>query len=106
MATVEKKAARFQLMAELQDGEHQVETPDAVEALFADRGLTPGNDSPASERFDPSKEPGWTLPMALAWIAWRKLDAVTEQWETFRETQFEWHHIQDNRVWSWQLEPV
>jgi hypothetical protein len=39
--------------------------------------------APEPGRFDPMKEPFWTLPMALAWIIWRSPDWVRTQWEHY-----------------------
>lgn len=49
---------------------------------------------PDPEQFDPIKEPNWTIPMAVAWIAYRYLDKVREWSAPYREACHDWHWSQ------------
>jgi hypothetical protein len=48
---------------------------------------------PDATAFDPGREDYWTLPMAVAWIAYRNNDAVCEAWDKYCAEC--WH-------WVWQ----
>jgi hypothetical protein len=48
---------------------------------------------PDATAFDPVREDYWTLPMAVAWIAYRNSDAVREAWDRYCAEC--WH-------WVWQ----
>jgi hypothetical protein len=37
------------------------------------------------------REPFWTLPMAVAWIAYRTQDAVRNWWDEYRKECWDWH---------------
>jgi hypothetical protein len=45
---------------------------------------------PDKELFDPMKETFWTLPMAIAWIAYRTADEVVSWWDPYRTTCWDW----------------
>jgi hypothetical protein len=45
--------------------------------------LTPPESDPAD--LDPNQEIFWTLPMAIAWIAWRDPTKVRDQWDQYRK---------------------
>lgn len=49
--------------------------------------LTPPEPDPAD--FDPNQEIFWTLPMAIAWIAWRDPAKVRDQWDQYRKACWE-----------------
>src|SRR5207249_5014035 len=66
-------------------------TPDEVEAEAVCLGLSKLASEPDSSQFDPMRETWWTLPMALAWIAWRSPDKVRECWDPYRAECWEWH---------------
>lgn len=59
-------------------------TPDEAEAEVRAKGEEPFETQPALPEFDPEKENRWSIPMALAWIAWRDLKLVREQHAGFR----------------------
>jgi hypothetical protein len=46
---------------------------------------------PNPELFDPTREAQWTLPMAVAWIAYREISAVRNRWEAYRGEFWIWH---------------
>lgn len=48
-------------------------------------GLGPLASEPDPNNYDPMREPFWTLPMAVAWIAYRTQDAVRNWWERVSE---------------------
>src|SRR5262245_20915646 len=66
-------------------------TPDAAEAEAARIGLAKLAVTPDPAQFDPFKETWWTLPMAVAWIAWRSPREVRECWDPYRSECLDWH---------------
>ena len=48
-------------------------------------GLDTLASEPDPNDYDPMREPFWTLPMAVAWIAYRTQDAVRNWWEEYRK---------------------
>src|SRR5262245_22120899 len=66
-------------------------TPDQAEAEAARLGIGKLAAKPDVSKFDPMKEPWWTLPMAVAWIAWRSPSAVREWWDPYRSECWNWH---------------
>src|SRR3569623_268228 len=44
---------------------------------------------PNLDHFDPDREVFWTLPMAIAWIAWRDPAMVRNQWSKYRKACWE-----------------
>jgi hypothetical protein len=85
--------------------------PDAAEAEVRRLGLEPLRPAVDLSRFDPSRETQWTIAMAVAWIAYRTIDAVRDAWNPYREQCCDWHF----RKWrigfegevfeGWFLEP-
>jgi hypothetical protein len=67
-------------------------TPAQAEAEAVRLDVKPFAIVPEPARFDPFREPWWTLPMAVAWIAWRSTDRVREFWDPYR-----------SECWDWQL---
>jgi hypothetical protein len=65
-------------------------TPDEAETEAARQGVGPLATKPNPVDFDPSRMPDWSLPMALAWIAWRTIDAVREHCAEYREEYLLW----------------
>src|SRR5262245_60719419 len=59
-------------------------TPEEAEAEAGRQGFGPLATKPNPVDFDPSQMPDWSLPMALAWIAWRTTDAVREHCAEYR----------------------
>lgn len=53
-------------------------------------GLEPFVTEPDATRFDPMREPTWSLMMALAWIIDRTPEAVRDHWEDYRAECQEW----------------
>lgn len=66
-------------------------TPEQAEEKAALLGLKPFAREPDAADFDPQKEPWWSLPMTVAWIAWRSIDKVRDNWNAFREECWDWH---------------
>lgn len=63
---------------------------DDAEAAAASNGWRPFEYRPPLPQFDPSLESRWSLIMAIAWIAWRDLDLVRENWAAFRAESTMW----------------
>jgi hypothetical protein len=55
--------------------------------------------APDNPRFDPMKEPYWTLAMALAWIIWRTPDSVRENWNAYRQRNAFLKPVDMHDVW-------
>jgi len=66
-------------------------TPDQAEAEVVRLGLEPFASEPDPACFDPLRETFWTPVMAVAWIAWRTLEAVREWWNAYRAECSDWH---------------
>ncbi len=77
-------------------------TPGQAELAAREAGLGPLAPEPDPARFDPMAELRWTLPMAVAWIAWRSPDAVREQWNAYRAERRVWRPI----TWKQTLSAV
>jgi hypothetical protein len=67
-------------------------TPAEAEAEAARLNLKPFECRPKPGDFDPMKEVFWTLPMAVAWIAYRTADEVREWWDAYRIECWDWHY--------------
>lgn len=67
-------------------------TPNEAEAKLKELGLPPLAPQPDPINFRPMAEVWWTLPMAVAWIAWRTSADVREAWDAFRREQSYWKH--------------
>jgi hypothetical protein len=65
-------------------------TPEEAEAEAERQGFGPLATKPSPVDFDPTLMPDWSLPMALAWIAWRTIDAVREHCADYREKCLLW----------------
>jgi hypothetical protein len=66
-------------------------TPDEAEADAARLRLGNLARTPDPEKFDPMRKTWWTLPMAIAWIAWRSPDRVREFWDPYRSECWDWN---------------
>lgn len=73
--------------------------PATAEAEARRLGLDPLQPVVDLSRFDPAREVQWTLPMAVAWIAYRSLDNVRNSWNAYREQCWDWFHR------KWRLGP-
>ncbi|MDP3512324.1 MAG: hypothetical protein Q8S20_06215, partial [Sulfuritalea sp.] len=65
-------------------------TPEEAEAKVREAGLSPLGKEPGAEEFDPMTESRWPLVMAIAWIAWRDVQLVKEQWAEYRSRCSHW----------------
>lgn len=65
-------------------------TPSEAEAEAARLGIGPLQTRPDPARYNPMRQPWWTLPMAVAWIAYRTEDAVREWWPEYRAECTHW----------------
>lgn len=59
--------------------------PADAESVAKRLGLGPLASEPDPNNYDPMREPFWTLPMAVAWIAYRTQDAVRNWWDEYRK---------------------
>ena len=74
-------------------------TPNEAEARLKELGLPPLASDPNPADFNPMGEVWWTLPMTIAWIAWRSSSDVTRAWEVYRREKSYWEE------WTWRLPP-
>jgi hypothetical protein len=65
-------------------------SPDEAETEAAKQGFGPIATVPDPVGFDPDEMPWWSLPMALAWIAWRNTNSVREHCAEYRENWSHW----------------
>jgi hypothetical protein len=70
--------------------QHGRTTPNEAEARLKDLGLAPLAPEPDPTDYDPMYEVWWTLPMAVAWIAWRTSTVVARASDAFRTQVFHW----------------
>ena len=45
---------------------------------------------PPPEKYDPDKRSHWSITMTLAWIIWREIDAVRNEWDDYRNECADW----------------
>jgi hypothetical protein len=45
---------------------------------------------PPPDRYDPDKLSHWSITMTLAWIIWREIDAVRNEWDDYRNECADW----------------
>jgi hypothetical protein len=81
-------SVRDDIIDKVQRGEM---TPQQAEAEAVRLGIKPFAVEPDPNEFDPFRETWWTLPMAVAWIAWRSPDKVRECWDPYRAECWDWH---------------
>lgn len=72
-------------------------SPAEAEVEAARLGLRPIEYRPNPNDFDPMQERFWTLPMAAAWIAYRTVDAVRENWDRYRLECVHWVYSDQRR---------
>jgi hypothetical protein len=65
-------------------------TPEEAEAEAKQGGFGPIATKPSPIDFDPAQMPYWSLPMALAWIAWRHIQQVREHCAEYCENWLHW----------------
>ena len=65
-------------------------SPEEAETEAAKQGFGPLATVPDPLEFDPEQMPWWSLPMALAWIAWRNTQSVREHCAEYRENWLHW----------------
>jgi hypothetical protein len=65
-------------------------TPEEAEQEARRQGIGPLATKPNPLEFAPDEMPWWSLPMALAWIAWRNSDSVREHCAEYRENWSHW----------------
>ena len=88
MSNSNKASRRDDLLEDVKYGRM---TPGEAEAEAVRLGVGKLASKPDGSQFDPMREPWWTLPMAVAWIAWRSPDKVRECWDPYRAECLEWH---------------
>ena len=67
-----------------------------AEVEATQQGLGELASRPPADDFDPRNRPAWTLPMALAWIAWRSYDEVREWDSEYRDKCLVWTTSNDH----------
>lgn len=65
-------------------------SPEAAETEAAKQGFGPLATEPAPLEFDPEGMAWWSLPMAVAWIAWRNGTSVREHCAEYRDKWLVW----------------
>src|SRR5690242_18078882 len=65
-------------------------SPLEAEAEAARLGLEPLAPRPAPSQYNPLGEPWWTLPMTVAWIAWRNALEVLENYDPYLLECWHW----------------
>lgn len=83
-----KSLSRDELIEEVKYGRM---SPAAAEAKAAKLGFGPLARTPDPGQFSPMEDVGWTLPMAVAWIAWRDPQKVLQFYDPYRAQCFDWH---------------
>ncbi|MGH9553226.1 MAG: hypothetical protein ACRD3W_27850, partial [Terriglobales bacterium] len=74
-------------------------TPNNAESEAKRLGLGPLASESNPNDYDPMGEPFWSLPMAVAWIAYRTQDAVRNWWDEYRKEFSVW------RYQEWRVGP-
>jgi hypothetical protein len=64
--------------------------PDEAELEAKKQGFGPLATKPNPFAFDPDEMPWWSLPMAVAWIAWRNRTSVQEHCAEYRDKWLIW----------------
>lgn len=67
-------------------------SPDEAEAEAARFGLERLASSPEPRKYNPMGEAWWTLPMTVAWIAWRDPLEVLRCYDPYRVQCLDWHY--------------
>lgn len=91
----ERRDVRDILIDRARDGEI---THEEAEAEAERQGLGLLAVRPPEGSFDPRRRPAWTLPMALAWIAWRDFVEVREWDPDYCEASRDWRPSEGGAV--------
>jgi hypothetical protein len=67
-------------------------TPAQAELIAKQSGLPPLAPQPDPADYNAMLEAWWTLPMTIAWIAWRSPAEVIEVWDRYRCQCSDWHY--------------
>ena len=67
-------------------------SPAEAEAEASKLGFGPLATTPDPRQFNPMDDVGWTLPMTVAWIAWRDPQKVLQFYDPYRTRCFDWHY--------------
>lgn len=67
-------------------------SPVDAEAEATKLGVGPLAAIPDPKQFNPMDDVGWTLPMTVAWIAWRDSQKVLEFYDPYRAACVDWHY--------------
>ena len=67
-------------------------TPNDAEAKLKELGLRPLAPQPNPADYNAMNEVWWSLPMTVAWIAWRTSADVREAWDRYRKELTYWKH--------------
>jgi hypothetical protein len=96
---------RSKVLKEIAAGAHPISSADAAEAFVRERTGRLGNLSPPRSAFKLDHLRDLTFIQAIAWIRWRRTDAVLEAWEDYRAVQQQWQAISGVKF-GWRLEQV
>ena len=80
--------ARAELIGQVETGQLSIADAEA-EALRRKLGSLASVPNP--DTFDPAREVHWSLSMTVAWIAYRDIQKVREQWNEYRLECWDWH---------------
>jgi hypothetical protein len=80
-------------------------TPARAEDWAKRLGLPPFTGKPDIAAYDPTKEPNWTLCMALIWVASRDIGEVREAWPEWWEAHKTWREFELHGKRCWSLGP-
>ena len=80
--------SRDQLIEEVKYGRM---SPAEAEAEASKLGFGPLAATPDPRQFNPMDEVGWTLPMTVAWIAWRDPQKLLQFYDPYLAQCFDWH---------------
>ena len=53
---------------------------------------------PPPEKYDPDKLSHWSITMMVAWIIWGEIDAVRNEWDSYREKCADWILVRTARA--------
>lgn len=85
---MEASSKREELISKVQSG---TLTPEQADLEAERQGIAPLIFNPDPNDFDPMRQAHWSMPMAVAWIAYRTPEAVREWWDPYRTECRDWH---------------